>query len=80
MPGILEEVMLALALAQPIYVVGAYRVAAFLCGQILGLSYLTDGVVKVETGDLLERDESLLSDIVLRIRSFSGQHRTQIFL
>jgi hypothetical protein len=38
MPGILEEAMIALALRQPIYVLGGFGGAAQLAGELLGLA------------------------------------------
>jgi hypothetical protein len=41
MPGIVEEVMIALALRQPIYVLGGFGGAATLVGELLGLATTT---------------------------------------
>jgi hypothetical protein len=41
MPGIVEEVMIALALRQPIYVLGGFGGVATLVGELLGLATTT---------------------------------------
>ena len=68
MPGIIEELMLALATNSPIYVAGGFGGAARDAGSLLGLAHPRTGEVPASLRELSSTEQGYLVGIASRLR------------
>jgi hypothetical protein len=68
MPGIIEELMLALATDSPIYVAGGFGGAAWDAGSLLGLAHPRTGEVPASLRELSSTEQGYLSGIASKLR------------